>query len=809
MDLPTTRNDAPKVASAPVEVKTEKTETNSMLKKASTYVFLFGLFLAPLVFIPSIYAPLDVVKSVFLAGVILVASVLYALSVMKSRQISLPRSMFGYASVAVLISLLVSSFTSSHVLKSLIGQGFEMTTAGFLFLMFLGAFLVSRLVVEDKEMVLKVYTSIAISFVILAVLHIARLMGGADFMTLGILSSVTSSLIGRWYDFAILTSLVGIFSLLGIKFLPLRGSLKKVLYAFLVVTLAILFVVNSLFIWSSFAVVIFFIGLYEYFMNTPKSAGIKGAFSRVSILTLVILVLAVACAWKGNIIAHPTVQKLNLEYGEPALPWQLTLDIASDTLKTMPLFGAGPNRFGSQYLLHKPLEINQTVFWNSEFTNGFGIIPSFLVTQGIVGVLAWCLFLFFFIKEGIVVLRKVTDPLKKFLVTSAFFVALFLWIIDIVYVPSHVILFFTFVFTGIFGALLMSEGTLSERKVKFSPVLYSVIIILLVITLGVYTKKAIALGYFQKAIKALNVDKSTDLAQAKLKSALSWDNSDVYYQALSEVNVLRINSITQAMQAEATQNPNGAPDQKKIDEVIMLITDAVKYTKTAEAMDPTNYYNYLAEAHISELGTTLKIQNAYENTKNAYAKALSANPFNPGLYLSLAQLEAGQNHLADAQQFIGQALQLKQNYTEAVFLLSQIQVANNQIKDAIVSTQFALQLNPNEPLLAFQLGILEYSDKNYNAAIAPLEKAVSLNNQYANARYFLGLSYVRMGRNADAIAQFIELAKTNPDNKEVSFILENLKQGKSPFADVKPPIDNKPEKRKTLPVVEKNGKKAL
>ena len=74
---------------------------------------------------------------------------------------------------------------------------------------------------------------------------------------------------------------------------------------------------------------------------------------------------------------------------------------------------------------------------------------------------------------------------------------------------------------------------------------------------------------------------------------------------------------------------------------------------------------------------------------------------------------------------------------------------------------------------------------------------------------FLGLSYVRMGRNADAIAQFIELAKTNPDNKEVSFILENLKQGKSPFADVKPPIDNKPEKRKTLPVVEKNGKKAL
>jgi hypothetical protein len=63
-----------------------------------------------------------------------------------------------------------------------------------------------------------------------------------------------------------------------------------------------------------------------------------------------------------------------------------------------------------------------------------------------------------------------------------------------------------------------------------------------------------------------------------------------------------------------------------------------------------------------------------------------------------------------------------------------------------------------------------------------------------------------MGRNADAIAQFEQLAITNPDNQEVAFILTNLKEGKSPFADAQPPIDNKPEKRKTLPVPEKETK---
>ena len=83
-------------------------------------------------------------------------------------------------------------------------------------------------------------------------------------------------------------------------------------------------------------------------------------------------------------------------------------------------------------------------------------------------------------------------------------------------------------------------------------------------------------------------------------------------------------------------------------------------------------------------------------------------------------------------------------------------------------------------------------------------KAVELNDQYANAHYFLGLAYARLGKNAEAIAQFETIAKTNPENQEVSLILTNLKAGKSVFTDAKAPIDSKPEKRSTLPIKEKN-----
>ena len=286
------------------------------------------------------------------------------------------------------------------------------------------------------------------------------------------------------------------------------------------------------------------------------------------------------------------------------------------------------------------------------------------------------------------------------------------------------------------------------------------------------------------------------------KNSLIWDESDIYYQALSEINIVKINTLTQ-------QNQN--KDLKDIDpEVIKkvgeYINDAVTYANKAITIDPENYYNYISAARVYELAALLQIENAYENSKSSYTNAIKLNPYNPSLYLSLAKLEASRNNMTEAQKYIGNALQLKQNYIEAIFLLSQIQVSQGQIKEAINSVKFATQINTNDPLLFFQLGLLHYNDKNYKDAVDALLKAVTLNDQYANARYFLGLSYARLNKYIDAVEQFEKIAETNPDNNEVNFILSNLKVGKSPFTDVKAPVDNKPEKRSTLPIKEKTTK---
>ena len=165
--------------------------------------------------------------------------------------------------------------------------------------------------------------------------------------------------------------------------------------------------------------------------------------------------------------------------------------------------------------------------------------------------------------------------------------------------------------------------------------------------------------------------------------------------------------------------------------------------------------------------------------------------------LVLARLEAARGNYDGANALIADALVLKPNYTDAVFLESQISVTRGDVPAAIASAEKAGILAPNDAVVFFQIGFLKYTNKDYRGAIEALERSVTLRNQYSNARYFLGLSYSKLGRVEEAIAQFEEIEKYNPDNAEVKLILSNLRQGKPPLTGAVEPAT-----RDELPVSE-------
>jgi tetratricopeptide (TPR) repeat protein len=248
--------------------------------------------------------------------------------------------------------------------------------------------------------------------------------------------------------------------------------------------------------------------------------------------------------------------------------------------------------------------------------------------------------------------------------------------------------------------------------------------------------------------------------------------NDVYYRALIDINLNKLRELF---------GRSGTSVDDIRTEFQSLFGLAIENARNAISFDETNYLNWVALAHVYESVVSLGIDGAYENSMRAYEEAQRYNPKSPVLHLLIAQLELARGDSNAARAHIGKALALKNNYTEAIFLLSQIEADEGKIPDAIASAEIASLISPNDTGLFFHLGLLRYTNKDYLGAVSAFERAIILQSNYSNAKYFLGLSYYELGRKVDAVTQFSDIVALNPNNTEAKQILTNIQAGRRPF----------------------------
>lgn len=788
----------------------------SRLESWSFYLLLATVVLAPLAFWASAYAPLDISKAVVISAGTLVAAILLGILAMKERKTAtMPRPIF-WTGLLLCVELALSALLSGHAAKSFFGQGFEVGTASFILVLFLNACVVFKLVRRDLGRALVLYAGLTASFFILYIFQLLRILFGANFASLGILDGVASTVFGSWYGLAAYALAIAVIAVTALLFLPLSRKMRTFYWVILVLSAFGALVVNDVRVWAVAALLFLGLAIFVSVRKNPRegSAGFSKFLSRIAWLPVIAFIVAALLTWKGSAIANPVAAKLGASYAEaPSLSWQGTLDVGAGTIKGSPLFGIGPNRFTEAYLANKPSDVNATDAWGLEFSSGWSTLSTFVVTQGLLGTVLWTLLFIFFGIAGARALRRLPeDPQSRFIIVSSCASAVFLWLMAAVSVFPHALLLLAFIFSAIFLASATVAGSLRafeidttqwKRFSKLAPAAALVGVLVLIAWTLVYAKDAVAFSYFASGLKQLTaaspaggdpVKADTDFA-----SANKWNMSDVYLQARAEAGIAEASDVIAGLNA---QSPASA-SQAVVGQAAKVLDDSLGYALAAIKLDPTNYYNYVSEARVASAGARLQIPNAYAEAVQAYNSAIALNPSNPSLYLSLAQLQAANNKLSDALQSVGGAIRVKGNYTDAVFLLSQIEDAMGNLPDAITAAQFAAGLNPQSPIVFFQLGLLEYENKNYQVAAQAFAQAIKLEPDYANAQYFLGLSYARLGNNAAAIAQFQSLTASNPDNQEVALILANLKAGKSPFNDAPASVATAPEKRSSLPIKQK------
>lgn len=778
---------------------------SSKLESWAVGIMIALVFLLPIIFISIPYLQQNAIKGYLVIFGVLAAAILYIISRIKAKSFEWISHPLSYIAIILAVILIASSVWGGNFMKSFFGQGFEYGTAAFFIILCISTRLSAIFSSRSSSRALSIYAAVFGSFILLAIFQIVKFIDPSA-LSFGIFTGATSTPIGSWYDLGIFSGVV--FILLGLAFLyfPMSRALKYTVGVLFAVSFFFLVLVGLPSIWFGVALV-FLALIFHHYFNEKKGLSF---FKRLPIFALIIFIIAAFFSWKGNMVTTPLVNALNASYSELHLPWQMTLDVGTGIIKASPILGSGPNTFSKEYLLYKPLGVNQTQFWSTEFGSGSGLIPTIALSLGLSGIILFCLLYIYFIRDGVRALRKANqNPLLPYISYSSFFVGAFLLLMDLAYVPSYANFFLTFVFIGVFLGSRMSSGDVQLVNIPFNwrgkPAIYAHsfgIIILLALLAGFvwYGMKATALGYFTAGAASISVSSpsSADLTRAQnyFHKALVLDPLDIYDQALAETDLAAVNSMASQISAAGS---NAKPTQAEIQQIGNLINDAASHAAAAVKRDPSNYYNYLSEARVFATAAGLQITGAYDAAVTAYTNTAKDNPYNPSIYVALAKLAASQGKYDIAISYIGSALQLKNNYTDAVYLLSQIQVVQGKTADAITSVKFATQLTPNDPTVFFELGLLQYNAGEYSDAVTSLAKAVSLSPSYANAQYFLGLSYSKVGDPTDAIAQFQELAKTNPDNSDVASILANLKAGKAPFANQTPPAST-PEKRPSPPI---------
>jgi tetratricopeptide (TPR) repeat protein len=780
----------------------ENTRKTSIYETISFYALLVTTLLVPIAFLPTQYIALDLIKSLVIAFGTIIAVLSIGWASFKERKLVLPPRNITWASTLLILSLIISSLMSSSISKALLGQGFETGTASSIALLFVAALVAFNLVYRRVERGGLLYAALAVSFIILALFHALRFIFGVKFAPLSILGSLASTFFGSWSSLGVFSLLVGLLSLCALLFLPLSKRMRIVYW--IITAVALCAGVLAYVRWSLIVSAIVLIGITAYQYLSSRVPGSRFEWKRLVTAPSIGALFFILVVLFGAPAINKIATAVGAEYTEFALSWQLTLDVASGAIKSSPLFGVGPNHFGQAFLTYKPLIINTTDLWGIEFNSGVGAIPTFFVTQGILGTILWLIIIVFIGLLGRKIFKNIpAQPYAKFILVSSYVGTVFSWLILLAYSPSHAFLYSTFILTGIcYGAAAYYGNTQTyvlARRAESGKVFQVAVGALLVIALVwglVYVRKTIALAYFASGVKHLTAEGDPQKADLSFATAAKIDPSDIYWQARAEAGLVKIRLLAQYL-----SNSSSPASSTEIAAIISGTLDqSLSFAGKAIELNPTNYYNHLSAARVSEMAMNFKVQNAYESAIKSYTDAIALNPYNPSLYLNVARVEAAQGKYDNALGAIGTALQVKRNYTDAAFMASQVAATQGNVKDAITAARVSTQLSPNNPIVFFQLGILLYTDKDYAGAAEALSNAVRLQSDYANARYFLGLTYARLGKMADATAQFDELNKSNPGNQEVQLILSNLKAGKSPFENAPAAITPAPEKRSSLPL---------
>ena len=755
------------------------------LMAVARILLVLAIGLTPIFFIPGAPSLLGAAKVYLVLFFVLVMLITFSLSVLRSGSFTLRLSPLLIAWWGVVLAAFVSAVLSPALLSSLFGDALETNTVGFLAI--LGVLMTGALTFTNaKKSIVYLYGVLLISTSVIVVLHIVRLLFGADTFTLGFLSGAAATPVGSFNDLGLFLTLTILVALIAV----VQLSLPRIGMVFAGVltagSLIMLMLVNFFAVWLILA--LFSLALLMYSLTKDRFGVSPGSIQppdvKVSLgatgLIALVFVVSTVFLIGGSTLGASLSAKTGISFLEIRPSVGATLDIMRSVYAENAFTGTGPNLFTDAWQLHKDRSISETIFWNTPFNAGSGYVLTWFVMTGLFGVIAWFIFLGLFLYTGIMMLVRgqSTDQFWYFTGTTAFVSGGFIWIMSIIYVPGPTILILGAASTGVmivaYQALapkrLLAYNMLTTARTGFMLILAVMFIIIGTIAVGYGgVRQFMAAHTFVTAATDLPQEGTNQVSIVidRLVNAYSLYPSDTYAREIALYHTLNLNRLLAITDATPAQQQEF---QQTITAAIAAGTEAVQ-RKSSDAR------NWKALADTYAILASINIEGAQARAGDTYKEAEVRDPKNPYYVLQKSIMAYQAKDLVESRRLALLALELKSNYTDGLFILSQIDITAGDVKKAIASTESLIALESNNPGRYFQLGILQAADKNASAAIAAFTAAIALDQNYANARYFRALQYLQTGDKTLALSELAIVRDLSADNKVVDELIGKIERG--------------------------------
>lgn len=364
---------------------------------------------------------------------------------------------------------------------------------------------------------------------------------------------------------------------------------------------------------------------------------------------------------------------------EIQLPFSISWKVSVSAFRDSPFWGTGPASYLASFTTYKPVEFNNTKFWNVRFDQAFNEYFQVLATLGGLGLLALLLLTASFLSQAIKSLASPLGSIDLSLAISGiiFFTLLALHTSTLPFMVIGIIILAGFMAhqrkpsSDVQINLTTTQPTGEGVYIHFDALpAFLLLVILILVGFTYYSagKFTLADYHHRQALVSVSLGKGLDAYNQLIAAEKLNPNIDLYRSDLAQTNFALANAIATA-KGPTESSPSGSLTDEDKQNIQMLLSQAITEGRAATTINPHNPLNWeiLGSIYRQISGVA---QNALTFSMDSYGRAIQQDPLNPTLRLTVGGIYYSVKNYDMAIRFFTDSINLKPDFANGYFNLA-------------------------------------------------------------------------------------------------------------------------------------------